>query len=290
MKAPLRKDRPLVGGFPHHAMPIIRPRVLSRPLKVGESRTLGPRVLQLSRARIHRGAGREQEQNQGGSASSRTHGHVRSIKRGAAGQSSCSPLEHISTPQQREPMEERASDSANSRQWRARPTAPARAGGGLQDGSHGRRVLLRPRRRASDGSSSARWCARVGQLQLGPVAAHAGQLQLGLWCARRTAPARPRWRVRVGPLQLGPVEHARSLAVRKPGKGARPGSTALAAPASPPGTTWRTPAGLAWGSAAMLGRRDTPRSTLLVSNGPSLDYGLSVGLEVGGRPGGMAGR
>ncbi len=40
----------------------------------------------------------------------------------------------------------------------------------------------------------------------------------------------------------------------------------------------------------MLGQRDTPRSPLLVSNGPSLDYGLSVGLEVGGRPGGMAGR
>ncbi|ADO70656.1 uncharacterized protein STAUR_2864 [Stigmatella aurantiaca DW4/3-1] len=123
--------------------------------------------------------------------------------------------------------------------WRsARPTAPARAGGALQDGSHGRRVLLglggvrrtAPAQpggaRASDRSSSARWPptsdrsssargASVGPLQLGPGGARVGQFQLGPGGAR------------VGQLQLGPVEHARSLAVRKPGKGAHPGSTAL---------------------------------------------------------------
>ena len=41
VKAPLRQDRPFVGGFAHHAMPVIRPGVLRRPLKVGESRTRG---------------------------------------------------------------------------------------------------------------------------------------------------------------------------------------------------------------------------------------------------------
>jgi hypothetical protein len=77
--APLRQDRPFVGGFSHHAMPVIRPGVLRRPLKVGESRI---RSLQLSQARLRRCAGREQEQEQGGAASSVKHGHVLSIKRG----------------------------------------------------------------------------------------------------------------------------------------------------------------------------------------------------------------
>ena len=122
----------------------------------------------------------------------------------------------------------RASDSSSSARWSpARRTAPARPGGALQGGSHGRRAQLGPGR-ASDSSSSARWaptpissssarwrarrtasarpegCARrrtapprpeghhLGALQLGPRGARVGQLQLGPVGAR------------VGQLHLGP--------------------------------------------------------------------------------------
>jgi hypothetical protein len=101
--------------------------------------------------------------------------------------------------------------------WRARRTAPARAGGARVG-----RLQLGPER-ASDSPSSGRWRA-PGRQPSSPLPArprwrvHVGQLQLGHGGARG------------GRLQLGPVARARSLAVRKPGKRARPGSTALAAP------------------------------------------------------------
>jgi hypothetical protein len=88
----------------------------------------------------------------------------------------------------------RASDRSSSARWRARRTAPARPrwrapgrqpssplparpGGVRQDGSHRRRFQLGP------------W-ARVGPLQLGPVARASDGASSAQCCARRTAPAR----------------------------------------------------------------------------------------------------
>jgi hypothetical protein len=95
----------------------------------------------------------------------------------------------------------------------ARPRGARRTAPQLQLG-HGAR--------AADGSSSATGRA-PGRQPSSPLPARPR------WRARRTAPARAGG-ARVGRLQLGPVARARSLAVRKPGKRARPGSTALAAP------------------------------------------------------------
>lgn len=78
---------------------------------------------------------------------------------------------------------------------RARPTAPAQPIGG----------------------------ARIGQRQLGPVARSTTAAMVAV---SSSAPV-----VRVGQLQLGLVEHARSLAVRKPGKRARQGARRLPLPA-----------------------------------------------------------
>jgi hypothetical protein len=43
------------------------------------------------------------------------------------------------------------------------------------------------------------------------------------------------------------------------------------------------------GHSPLVGIGERPLATGPVSTGPSLDYRLSVGLEVGGRPGGMMG-
>jgi hypothetical protein len=71
VKAPLRQDRPFVGGFSHHAMPVVRPGVLSCPLKGGESRA---RILPRSRTWIRRCASRESAQER--DACSVKHGDV----------------------------------------------------------------------------------------------------------------------------------------------------------------------------------------------------------------------
>jgi hypothetical protein len=92
----------------------------------------------------------------------------------------CAPGRQLSSPRPARPGGAPASDSSSSGRWRA------------SDRSNSGQW------RASDSSSSGRWRARVGQLQLGPVARAPGRQP---WSPR---PARPGG-ARVGPLQLGPM-------------------------------------------------------------------------------------
>jgi hypothetical protein len=77
-----------------------------------------------------------------------------------------------------------------------------------------------PPRRTSSGAP-----CKQRHPEFSPPAVAPRRSQLGSWCARRTAPARPgwrarrtaparpRWRAHVGQLQLGPVAHARTAAI-----------------------------------------------------------------------------